>query len=121
MEKLRSCYENDMMEIYQQPANFPGLNPVAMFPGLHGNGYNMREGPYNNGSNFMGSNFRTPHFSGDAKNQSSYICTIYIPEEYGGTMISSKGSHIRNVSRMANSSIKIVPSEDDDIFSHLIS
>jgi len=114
MEKLRSCYENDMMAIYQQPPNFPGLNPVAMFPGLHGNGYNMREGPYNNGSNFMGSNFRTPHFSGDAKNQSSETCTIYIPAESVGAMIGSKGSHIRNVSRMANSSIKIVPSEDGD-------
>lgn len=119
MEKLRSCYENDMMAAYQQPPNFPGvsMNPVSMFPGLHGSGYGMRE-PYNNGSGYVGSNFRSPNFAGDAKNQQSETCTIYIPAESVGAMIGSKGSHIRNVSRMANSSIKIVPPEEGDDEKH---
>lgn len=119
MEKLRSCYENDMMAAYQQPPNFPGIsmNPVSMFPGLHGNGYGMRE-PYNNSSGYVGSNFRSPNFAGDAKNQQSETCTIYIPAESVGAMIGSKGSHIRNVSRMANSSIKIVPPEEGDDEKH---
>merc|ERR1719351_754567 len=118
MEKLRSCYENDMLAVYQQP-NFPGINmnTVSMFPGLHGGGYapGMRDGPFNTNSSFSGANFRSSNFSGDAKNQNSETCTVYIPADSVGAMIGSKGSHIRNVSRMANSSIKIVtPEEGDD-------
>lgn len=119
MEKLRSCYENDMLAAYQQPPNFPvSMNPVSMFPGLHGNGFGMRGEPFHNGSNYMGSNFRGPNVAGDAKTQTSETCTIYIPAESVGAMIGSKGSHIRNVSRMANSSIKIVPPEEGDDEKH---
>lgn len=121
MEKLRSCYENDMMAAYQQPPNFPGMNmnPVSMFPGLHGNGYGMRGESFHNGANYAGSNFRgSQNVAGEAKNSSSETCTIYIPAESVGAMIGSKGSHIRNVSRMANSSIKIVPPEDGDDEKH---
>merc|ERR1719351_608346 len=121
MEKLRSCYENDMLAVYQQP-NFPGINmnTVSMFPGLHGGGYapGMRDGPFNTNSSFSGANFRSSNFSGDAKNQNSETCTVYIPADSVGAMIGSKGSHIRNVSRMANSSIKIVPPEEGDDEKH---
>lgn len=122
MEKLRSCYENDMLAAYQQPPNFPGMNmnQVSMFPGLHGN-YTGRMGaePFHNGSNYMSNNFRGGNGNGaENKNQQSETCTIYIPAESVGAMIGSKGSHIRNVSRMANSSIKIVPPEEGDDEKH---
>ena len=96
------------------------MNTVSMFPGLHGGGYapGMRDGPFNTNSSFSGANFRSSNFSGDAKNQNSETCTVYIPADSVGAMIGSKGSHIRNVSRMANSSIKIVPPEEGDDEKH---
>lgn len=70
--------------------------------GGYNNGPNYRSGP--NGNNGFG----------DSRSQGSETCTLYIPSESVGAMIGSKGSHIRNVSRIANASIKIVPPEDGD-------
>nr|XP_002127946.1 insulin-like growth factor 2 mRNA-binding protein 1 [Ciona intestinalis] len=114
MEKLRSCYENDMMIAQQQPHQYPGINfnQLSMFGGLQG-GYGhpgMRE----YGMNYQGQNFRGQGYNGDQRAQMSETCTLYIPAESVGAMIGSKGSHIRNISRIANASIKIVPPEDGD-------
>jgi len=111
MEKLRSCYENDMRAAYQQPLSFPGMgmNPVSMFPGI--NSFGMR----GDGLGGSGYNYRNgPNMAGDAAKVPSETCTLYIPAESVGAMIGSKGAHIRNVSRMANTSIKIVNPEDND-------
>jgi len=124
MEKLRSCYENDMIAAYQQPQQYPGLNmsQLSMFPGLHGGNFSPpmnggRDMPYGHGYN-GGPNYRGgPNGNGgygDPRSQGSETCTLYIPSESVGAMIGSKGSHIRNVSRIANASIKIVPPEDGD-------
>lgn len=123
MEKLRSCYENDMIAAYQQPQQYPGLNmsQLSMFPGLHGGNFS----PPMNGNRDMpyGQPYNAPNYRGgpngnggynESRSQSSETCTLYIPSESVGAMIGSKGSHIRNVSRIANASIKIVPPEDGD-------
>jgi len=125
MEKLRSCYENDMIAAYQQPQQYPGLNmsQLSMFPGLHGGNFSPpmnggRDMPYGHGGYNNGPNYRSgPNGNngfGDSRSQGSETCTLYIPSESVGAMIGSKGSHIRNVSRIANASIKIVPPEDGD-------
>uniref|UniRef100_H2ZMJ7 RRM domain-containing protein n=1 Tax=Ciona savignyi TaxID=51511 RepID=H2ZMJ7_CIOSA len=115
MEKLRSCYESDMMIAQQQPQQYPGLNmnQLSMFAGLHGGyGHPMRD--YGMPPNYQGQNYRGQGgFNGD-RAQMSETCTLYIPAESVGAMIGSKGSHIRNISRIANASIKIVPPEDGD-------
>nr|CAB3255462.1 insulin-like growth factor 2 mRNA-binding protein 1 [Phallusia mammillata] len=117
MEKLRSCYENDMMAAYQQPQHYPGLNmnQLNMFPGLHG-GYPQRDPIYGMNNNYMNApGYRnTPGFNGEGRGQESETCTLYIPSESVGAMIGTKGSHIRNISRIANASIKIVPPEEGD-------
>lgn len=115
MEKLRSCYENDMMTAYQQPQHYPGLNQLNMFPGLQG-GYGppMRDHMYGGmGNNYSAGSYRGQNFSPEQRVQSE-TCTLYIPAEAVGAMIGSKGAHIRNISRIANASIKIVPPEDGD-------
>ena len=115
MEKLRSCYENDMTSAYQQPQHYAGMNQLNMFPGLHG-GYSPqgRDGGYGAGGNYpVPANYR-PNYSPEQRAMQSETCTLYIPAEAVGAMIGTKGTHIRNISRLANSSIKIVPPEDGD-------
>ena len=115
MEKLRSCYENDMLAAYQQPQHYPGLNQLNMFPGLQG-GYGppMRDHMYGGmGGNYpVATNYRGQNYTPEQRALQSETCTLYIPSEAVGAMIGSKGSHIRNISRIANASIKIVPPED---------
>lgn len=41
-------------------------------------------------------------------------CVLYIPSNSVGAIIGTKGSHIRNVSRIANASIKISPPDNGD-------
>ncbi|XP_039262490.1 insulin-like growth factor 2 mRNA-binding protein 1 isoform X2 [Styela clava] len=98
MEKLRSCYENDMTSAYQgygplqggAPGGFMGP-PQAMYgpPQPYGQ---MQPSPSSTTEN----------------------CTLYIPSNSVGAIIGTKGSHIRNVSRIANASIKISPAENGD-------
>jgi len=114
MEKLRACYENDMISAYQQPQHsYPGLNQLNMFPGLQG-GY----GPSGRDSfgvqgNYPVANYRQ-NFTPEQRAMQSESCTLYIPAEAVGAMIGSKGTHIRNISRIANASIKIMPPEEGD-------
>lgn len=114
MEKLRSCYENDMANAYQQPQQYPGLNHMNMFPGLHDNyGGPMHDSGYGMPGYYPGApNYRGQNSSPEQRGLHSETCTLYIPAAAVGAMIGSKGTHIRNISRIANASIKIVPPED---------
>ena len=116
MEKLRSCYENDMMNAYQQPQQYPGLNQLNMFPGLHENyGPGGRDSSYSMAGSYPGApSYRGQNFSPEQRALQSETCTLYIPAAAVGAMIGSKGAHIRNISRIANASIKIVPPEEGD-------
>jgi len=96
-EKLRQ-FETDMQSMSQQSL-YPGLNPsqIQMFPGLGHN--NMPPGypPYNG-----------------AGGQSSVqeTVTLLIPSGSVGAIIGSRGSHIRNISRIAGASIRIHPPDE---------
>ena len=114
MEKLRSCYENDMMVAYQQPQPFAGMNQLNMFPGLQGYGPPMRDRPFGISGNYSNSPNYRPNYTPEQRSMHSETCTLYIPAASVGAMIGSKGTHIRNISRIANASIKIVPPEDGD-------
>ena len=119
MEKLRSCYENDMISAYQQPPQYPGFNQMNMFPGLSGNYGSVRDSVYGmSGSYPPSSNYRGQNLSPDQRGLQSETCTLYIPAAAVGAMIGSKGNHIRNISRIANASIKIIPPEEGDDEKH---
>lgn len=98
-EKLRQ-YESDIQSMSQQSL-YPGLNPnqIQMFPGLN---HNMPPGypPYggNSGSN-------------SASNAQETV-TLLIPSGSVGAIIGSRGSHIRNISRLAGASIRIHPPDE---------
>jgi insulin-like growth factor 2 mRNA-binding protein 1 len=98
-EKLRQ-YESDIQSMSQQSL-YPGLNPnqIQMFPGLN---HNMPPGypPYggNSGSN-------------SASNAQETV-TLLIPSGSVGEIIGSRGSHIRNISRLAGASIRIHPPDE---------
>lgn len=96
MEKLRSCYENDMSSAYQGggPGGFVG--PVQSLYGPPQAYGQMQPLPSNDFP------------------QATENCTLYIPSNSVGAIIGTKGSHIRNVSRIANASIKISPPENGD-------
>lgn len=49
-----------------------------------------------------------------AQQQVTENCVLFIPANAVGAIIGTKGSHIRNVSRIANASIKISPPENGD-------
>lgn len=91
MEKLRSCYENDMQSAYQGPPPNGYMGPPQ---GMYGpvQAYGPLQTPSNVTEN----------------------CVLYIPANAVGAIIGTKGSHIRNVSRIANASIKISPPENAD-------
>lgn len=84
-----------------QQSLYPGLNPnqIQMFPGLN---HNMPPGypPYggNSGSN-------------SASNAQETV-TLLIPSGSVGAIIGSRGSHIRNISRLAGASIRIHPPDE---------
>lgn len=113
MEKLRACYENDMASAYQQPQHYPGLNQLNMFPGLQGGYGGPGRDAYGVQGNYPVANYRQ-NFTPEQRAIQSESCTLYIPAEAVGAMIGSKGTHIRNISRIANASIKIMPPEERD-------
>ena len=113
MEKLRACYENDMISAYQQPQHYPGLNQMNMFPGLQGGFGPPGRDSFGVQGNYPVANYRQ-NFTPEQRTMQSESCTLYIPAEAVGAMIGSKGTHIRNISRIANASIKIMPPEESD-------
>lgn len=98
-EKLRQ-YETDIQSMSQQSL-YPGLNPnqIQMFPGLN---HNMPPGypPYGGNSG-----------SSSASNAQETV-TLLIPSGSVGAIIGSRGSHIRNISRLAGASIRIHPPDE---------
>lgn len=101
-EKLRQ-YETDMASMSQQSL-YPGLNShqMAMFPGLH--------------NNFSSGSFEIPSHGGNQNvaQSSSETVTLLVPSGSVGAIIGSRGSHIRNISRIAGASIRIHPPDEGE-------
>ena len=109
------------MASMSQQSLYPGLNPnqMQMFPGLHNNiptGYPVG---YSAGKNFL-FNFFLFHLifyftdtdcpggnQGTVNQTSQETVTLLVPSGSVGAIIGSRGSHIRNVSRIAGASIRI--------------
>ena len=93
-----------------QQSLYPGLNPnqIQMFPGLN---HNMPPGypPYGGIINL--SNCNLIIISGNSGSNSASnaqeTVTLLIPSGSVGAIIGSRGSHIRNISRLAGASIRI--------------
>lgn len=106
-EKLRQyeVSETDMASMSQQSL-YPGLNPnqMQMFPGLHNNiptGYPLAYSDCSGGNQTV--------------NQTSQeTVTLLVPSGSVGAIIGSRGSHIRNISRIAGASIRIHPPDEGD-------
>jgi len=94
-EKLRQ-FETDMQSMSQQSL-YPGLNPtqIQMFPGL---GHNNMPPGY-------------PPYNGHQSSAQETV-TLLIPSGSVGAIIGSRGSHIRNISRIAGASIRIHPPDE---------
>ena len=93
-----------------QQSLYPGLNPsqIQMFPGLGHN--NMPPGypPYNGTFELyheLESKFEFKGAGGQSSVQETV--TLLIPSGSVGAIIGSRGSHIRNISRIAGASIRI--------------
>lgn len=106
--KLRQSYENDLQVLAPQSIMFPGLHPMAMMS--TGRGFCGAPPPFpppiyasiaGQGGAQQG--------AGDSQ-ETSYL---YIPNSAVGAIIGTKGSHIRNIIRFSNASVKIAPLEQD--------
>ncbi|XP_045458455.1 insulin-like growth factor 2 mRNA-binding protein 3 [Melitaea cinxia] len=106
--KLRQSYENDLQVLAPQSIMFPGLHPMAMM---------------STGRGFCGAPppFPPPIYAplagqGGAQQgagDSQETTYLYIPNNAVGAIIGTKGSHIRNIIRFSNASVKIAPLEQD--------
>ncbi|XP_038216474.1 insulin-like growth factor 2 mRNA-binding protein 1 isoform X2 [Zerene cesonia] len=105
--KLRQSYENDLQVLAPQSIMFPGLHPMAM---MSTRGYCGAPPPFpppiyaplsGQGGAQQG--------AGDSQ-ETTYL---YIPNNAVGAIIGTKGSHIRNIIRFSNASVKIAPLEQD--------
>ncbi|XP_023938668.1 insulin-like growth factor 2 mRNA-binding protein 1 isoform X5 [Bicyclus anynana] len=108
--KLRQSYENDLQVLAPQSIMFPGLHPMAMM---------------STGRGFCGAPppFPPPIYAplagqGGAQQgagDSQETTYLYIPNNAVGAIIGTKGSHIRNIIRFSNASVKIAPLEQDKV------
>ncbi|XP_059062328.1 insulin-like growth factor 2 mRNA-binding protein 1 isoform X3 [Achroia grisella] len=106
--KLRQSYENDLQVLAPQSIMFPGLHPMAMM---------------STGRGFCGAPppFPPPIYAplagqGGAQQgagDSQETTYLYIPNNAVGAIIGTKGSHIRNIIRFSNASVKIAPLEQE--------
>ncbi|XP_041986943.1 insulin-like growth factor 2 mRNA-binding protein 1 [Aricia agestis] len=106
--KLRQSYESDLQVLAPQSIMFPGLHPMAMM---------------STGRGFCGAPppFPPPIYAplagqGGAQQgagDSQETTYLYIPNNAVGAIIGTKGSHIRNIIRFSNASVKIAPLEQD--------
>ena len=100
------------MASMSQQSLYPGLNShqMAMFPGLHNN---FSSGSFeipSHGTIFILNLFFYFYFLGGNQNvaqSSSETVTLLVPSGSVGAIIGSRGSHIRNISRIAGASIRI--------------
>ncbi|CBY40123.1 unnamed protein product [Oikopleura dioica] len=114
-EKLRQ-FETDMAAMSQQSL-YPGLNSqqMQMFPGLQSPtappAYNVSY----QGSYFFKNVSQSVFFSGNSSsNNTQETVTLLIPSGAVGAIIGSRGTHIRNISRIAGASIRIHVNADRD-------
>lgn len=105
--KLRQSYESDLQVLAPQSIMFPGLHPMAML---------------STGRAFCGATppFPPPMYApmaGQGAQQgagdSQETTYLYIPNNAVGAIIGTKGSHIRNIIRFSNATVKIAPLEQD--------
>lgn len=116
-EKMRKCLEQDAQSYNQQMNMFGGMPPMGMMgPGPSGMGYqNMRNfPPYGmEGGNFY------PGIYGAVPNvppqQELEVTYLYIPENTVGAVIGSKGSNIKEIMRLSNARIKILPQKNGEM------
>ncbi|XP_049885060.1 insulin-like growth factor 2 mRNA-binding protein 1 isoform X1 [Pectinophora gossypiella] len=105
--KLRQSYENDLQVLAPQSIMFPGLHPMAM----------MSTGRYCGAPPPFPPPIYTPLAGQGGAQQgagdSQETTYLYIPNNAVGAIIGTKGSHIRNIIRFSNASVKIAPLEQD--------
>ncbi|XP_014366442.1 insulin-like growth factor 2 mRNA-binding protein 1 isoform X1 [Papilio machaon] len=114
--KLRQSYENDLQVLAPQSIMFPGLHPMAMMS--TGRGFCSAPPPYpppiyaplpgRGGAQQGAGDSQTE--TGVGSQETTYL---YIPNNAVGAIIGTKGSHIRNIIRFSNASVKIAPLEQD--------
>ncbi|KAI5636424.1 KH domain-containing protein [Phthorimaea operculella] len=105
--KLRQSYENDLQVLAPQSIMFPGLHPMAM----------MSTGRYCGAPPPFPPPIYAPMAGQGGAQQgagdSQETTYLYIPNNAVGAIIGTKGSHIRNIIRFSNASVKIAPLEQD--------
>jgi len=99
-EKLRQ-FETDMAAMSQQSL-YPGLNSqqMQMFPGLQ--------------SPTAPPAYNVSYQGNSSSNNTQETVTLLIPSGAVGAIIGSRGTHIRNISRIAGASIRIHPPDDNE-------
>ncbi|CAG5105792.1 Oidioi.mRNA.OKI2018_I69.chr1.g2458.t1.cds [Oikopleura dioica] len=99
-EKLRQ-FETDMAAMSQQSL-YPGLNSqqMQMFPGLQ--------------SPTAPPAYNVSYQGNSSSNNTQETVTLLIPSGAVGAIIGSRGTHIRNISRIAGASIRIHPPDEND-------
>ncbi|KAM3969025.1 IGF-II mRNA-binding protein isoform 2-T2 [Aphomia sociella] len=106
--KLRQSYENDLQVLAPQSIMFPGLHPMAMMS--TGRGFCGAPPPFPPPIYApMAGQGGAQQGAGDSQ-ETTYL---YIPNNAVGAIIGTKGSHIRNIIRFSNASVKIAPLEQD--------
>ncbi|XP_063393909.1 insulin-like growth factor 2 mRNA-binding protein 1 isoform X1 [Cydia fagiglandana] len=107
--KLRQSYENDLQVLAPQSIMFPGLHPMAMMSTGRG-GFCGATPPFPPPIYApMAGQGGAQQGAGDSQ-ETTYL---YIPNNAVGAIIGTKGSHIRNIIRFSNASVKIAPLEQD--------
>lgn len=99
-EKLRQ-FETDMAAMSQQSL-YPGLNPhqMQMFPGLQ--------------SPTVPPAYSVSYQGSSSSNNTQETVTLLVPAGAVGAIIGSRGTHIRNISRIAGASIRIHPPDENE-------
>ncbi|XP_048488874.1 insulin-like growth factor 2 mRNA-binding protein 1 isoform X3 [Plutella xylostella] len=105
--KLRQSYENDLQVLAPQSIMFPGLHPMAMMS--TGRGFCGAPPPFPPPMYAPLPGQGAQQGAGDSQ-ETTYL---YIPNNAVGAIIGTKGSHIRNIIRFSNASVKIAPLEQD--------
>ncbi|XP_047524989.1 insulin-like growth factor 2 mRNA-binding protein 1 isoform X3 [Pieris napi] len=104
--KLRQSYENDLQVLAPQSIMFPGLHPMAMMSTRYCGAPPPFPPPIYAPLSGQGG---AQQGAGDSQ-ETTYL---YIPNNAVGAIIGTKGSHIRNIIRFSNASVKIAPLEQD--------
>ncbi|XP_004929905.3 insulin-like growth factor 2 mRNA-binding protein 1 isoform X4 [Bombyx mori] len=105
--KLRQSYENDLQVLAPQSIMFPGLHPMAMMS--TGRGFCGAPPPFQPPMYAPLAGPGAQQGAGDSQ-ETTYL---YIPNNAVGAIIGTKGSHIRNIIRFSNASVKIAPLEQE--------